>query len=164
MQGRRHLMRLPNGNRADLGTKIEDYTLNTVSGKRIAILGFAFKADTDDTRESPAIHICRMLAEERAELAIHDPQALDNAKRDLAGLAGGVEYVTDPYAAAKDAHAIAILTEWKSFASLDYERIFESMRKPAFIFDGRNILDHKKLHAIGFNVFPLGRSPLTHLE
>jgi len=55
-------------------------------------------------------------------------------------------------------------TEWKSFASLDYERIFESMRKPAFIVDGRNILDHKKLHAIGFNVFPLGRSPLTHLE
>ena len=144
--------------------RILENMFNTVSGKRIAILGFAFKADTDDTRESPAIYICRMLAEERAELAIHDPQALDNAKRDLAGLAGSIEYLTDPYAAAKDAHAIAILTEWKSFASLDYERIFESMRKPAFIFDGRNILDHKKLHAIGFNVFPLGRSPLTHLE
>lgn len=144
--------------------RVVENMFNTVSGKRIAVYGFAFKAETGDTRESPAIYICRMLADERAELAIHDPKALGNARRELAGLTSPVEFLEDPYAAAKDAHAIVLLTEWKEFAALDYERIFKGMRKPAFIFDGRNILEHKRLHGIGFNVFPLGRTPLTHLD
>jgi len=135
---------------------------HTVVGKKIAMLGFAFKADTGDTRESPGIHVARKLLEEQAVLAITDPQALDNARRDLAGLAGAVEFEPDPYRAAADAQALAVVTEWEAFKKLDYEKIFASMRKPAFVFDGRNILDHRKLFEIGFNVFPLGKPSLTH--
>ncbi len=135
---------------------------HTVVGKKIALLGFAFKADTGDTRESPGIHVARKLLEERAILAISDPQALDNARRDLAGLAGEVEYEADPYRAAAGAQALAVITEWRDFQALDYEKVFASMRKPAFVFDGRNILDHQRLFEIGFNVYPLGKPGLTH--
>ncbi len=135
---------------------------HTVVGKKIALLGFAFKADTGDTRESPGIHVARKLLEERAILAISDPQALDNARRDLAGLAGEVEYVADPYRAADGAQALVVITEWRDFQALDYEKVFASMHKPAFVFDGRNILDHQRLFEIGFNVYPLGKPSLTH--
>src|SRR5512145_3180723 len=112
---------------------------NTVAGKRIALFGAAFKANTGDTRESPALAVCRALLEERAKIVITDPHALDNARADLEELAKGVIFEPDPYAAAKNAHAIAILTEWPHFAELDYKAIHDSMVKPAFIFDGRNI-------------------------
>lgn len=135
---------------------------HTVVGKKIALLGFAFKADTGDTRESPGIYVARKLLEERAIVAVSDPQALDNARRDLAGLAGEVEYVLDPYRAAEDAQALVVITEWRDFQALDYEKVFASMRKPAFVFDGRNILDHQRLFEIGFNVYPLGKPSLTH--
>jgi UDPglucose 6-dehydrogenase len=134
---------------------------NTIAGKKITLFGFAFKADTGDTRESPAIDITRSLIEERAQVVVTDPEALDNAKKDLAG-ASGVSYVADPYEAARGAHAIAVMTEWQQFTTLDYKRIFNSMEKPAFIFDGRNILDHRKLFEIGFNVFPIGETALKH--
>ncbi len=137
---------------------------NTVAGKKIAILGFAFKADTGDTRESPAIAVCRQLLEEHAKLAIHDPKALDNAKLDLAGLPGEIAYEDCPYDSVKGAHAVVIATEWKSFKELDFEKIYQLMEKPAFIFDGRNILDHKKLFGIGFNVYPIGQKKLTHFQ
>lgn len=135
---------------------------NTVVDKRIAVFGFAFKANTGDTRESPAIYVCRQLAEERAHIVVSDPQALENARKDLAGLGDRVTYEPDPYAAAAGAHAIAVLTEWQQFRDLDYRRLHAAMVKPAFIFDGRNLLDHAHLHAIGFNVFPIGSSDLTH--
>jgi len=137
---------------------------NTVAGKKIAVFGFAFKADTGDTRESPAIYVSRMLLDEKAELAICDPEALDNAKRDLAEDKGKFEFVNDPYKCARNAHAVLILTEWNEFKKLDYRKIYASMEKPAFIFDGRNILDHKELFKIGFNVFPIGSAKLTHLK
>jgi UDPglucose 6-dehydrogenase len=137
---------------------------NTVAGKRIALFGAAFKANTNDTRESPALEVCRALLEERASIVITDPKAIDNARYDLGELAQRVTFETDPYAAAKDAHAIAILTEWSQFTQLDYEKIFASMVKPAFVFDGRNLLDHKQLYEIGFNVYPIGRPALTHLH
>ena len=85
---------------------------------------------------------------------------LASARADLEGVSGSIEFEEDPYEAAKDAHAIAILTEWDVYRTLDYRRIFDSMAKPAFVFDGRNILDHAALHAIGFNVFPIGKRPL----
>jgi UDPglucose 6-dehydrogenase len=135
---------------------------HTVVGKKIALLGFAFKANTGDTRESPGIHVARKLLEEQAVLAITDPQALENARRDLEGIPGTVEFEPDPYRAAADAQALAVITEWQAFKDLDFERIFASMRKPAFVFDGRNLLDHRRLHEIGFNVFPLGKPSLTH--
>lgn len=137
---------------------------NTLAGKKICILGFAFKADTGDTRESPAIFIANRLAEENAELVITDPNALKNAIKDLDGIEGKVSFEDDPYKAADGCDAIAVMTEWDVYKGLDFERIYESMTKPAFIFDGRNILDHQKLYYIGFNVFPIGKPALTHFE
>jgi UDPglucose 6-dehydrogenase len=137
---------------------------NTVAGKRIALFGFAFKADTGDTRESPAIDVARQLIEEHARVVISDPQALDNAKIDLACSLAAIELTEDPYLAAKGAHAIAICTEWEEYRTLDYKRIYDAMEKPSFIFDGRNILDHQALYAIGFNVYPIGRGALKHFE
>ena len=135
---------------------------NTVSNKRIAVFGFAFKADTGDTRESPAIYISNLLVGEHASLAIYDPKAIENAKLDLANTEGRIEYFEDPYEAVRGAHAIALITDWKEFTTYDYEKIFSLMEKPAFLFDGRNILDHERLYTLGFNVFPLGKPALTH--
>ena len=136
---------------------------NTVSAKKIAIFGFAFKANTGDMRESPACAVCHQLLEERAELSIYDPKALENAKIDLANAQGRINYCTSPYEAAKGAHAIAIMTEWNEFKELDYQRIFDNMEKPAFIFDGRNIVDHQYLYELGFNVYPIGKKSLVHV-
>lgn len=136
---------------------------NTVSAKKIAIFGFAFKANTGDTRESPACAVCHQLLEERAELSIYDPKALENAKIDLANAQGRINYCTSPYEAAKGAHAIAIMTEWNEFKELDYQRIFDNMEKPAFIFDGRNIVDHQYLYELGFNVYTIGKKSLVHV-
>ena len=135
---------------------------NTLADKKIAILGFAFKADTGDTRESPAIAITRQLADEHARVAICDPKALANARRDLKNCPTEIEYTNDPYAAVRGAHAIALVTDWKEFRDLDFQRIFDAMEKPAFVFDGRNLLDAKKLYEIGFNVYPLGKPALNH--
>ncbi len=135
---------------------------NTIVGKRIALFGFAFKANTSDTRESPAIFIARKLNEEKANIAITDPKALENAKLDLSELTNNVDFVENPYEAARGSHAIAVVTEWEMYRSLDWERIYKTMEKPAFVFDGRNILDHQQLYEIGFNVYPLGRTPLKH--
>jgi UDPglucose 6-dehydrogenase len=136
---------------------------NTVAGKRIALFGAAFKANTSDTRESPALAVCRALLEEKADIVMTDPHALENACQDLQDLGARVTYEPDPYEAAKGAHAIAVLTEWPQYAQLDYERIYQSMIKPAFVFDGRNLLDHKKLYQLGFNVYPIGKPALTRL-
>ena len=135
---------------------------NTLAGKKITLFGFAFKANTGDTRESPAIYVTRRLIEERAHLAITDPKALKNARIDLKGIDENVSYIDDSYEAAAKSHAIAIMTEWDLYRDLDYEEIFKSMIKPAFIFDGRNIVDHKRLFEIGFNVYPIGKPALTH--
>ena len=147
---------------------------NTVSDKKIAIWGFAFKKDTNDTRESAAIHVCRDLLEERARLVIYDPRVPESQIRSelelmFADSVGGlsdkhrklietnVTVVGDVYAAAIEAHAIAVLTEWDEFKSVDLSRVFQGMRQPAFIFDGRNILDRDNLVKIGFEVHSIGR-------
>ncbi len=137
---------------------------NTISGKRVALFGFAFKANTGDTRESAAIRVCRHLLAEQAEVVISDPQALDNARKDLKDMAGAIRFEPDPYLASSGTHALAVLTEWDVYKSLDYHRIFAAMEKPAFIFDGRNLLDHKALYKIGFNVYPIGKPPRTHFQ
>jgi UDPglucose 6-dehydrogenase len=144
--------------------KIVEKMFTTISEKKIALFGFAFKADTGDTRESPAIYISKWLLEEKARLAIFDPKAISNAKTDLKDEKGSITYYTDPYEAVKGAHAIAVITDWKVFKTYDYKKIFSLMEKPSFIFDGRNILDHKGLYEIGFNVYPLGKPELTHLS
>jgi UDPglucose 6-dehydrogenase len=137
---------------------------NTVAGKRIALFGFAFKANTGDTRESPALGIARGLLAERATVVITDPKALDHAREDLADVADGdrIVFEPDPYAAADGAAAIAVMTEWKLYGELDYARIFASMSQPAFIFDGRNILDRRRIFDLGFNVYSIGKPALKH--
>lgn len=135
---------------------------NTLAGKRICLFGFAFKANTGDTRESPGIRIARKLAEERAELVITDPEALDSARKDLEDIADRIRFEPDPYRAAEGCDAIALITEWPQYLRLDYRRIFDLMTRPAFLFDGRNLLDHRQLFTIGFNVFSIGKPALTH--
>ena len=137
---------------------------NTLAGKKICLFGFSFKANTGDTRESPAIFIAKRLIEEKAELVITDPKALKNAMIDLDGIDGKISYVEDPYDGSAGCDAIAVMTEWDIYADLDFQKIYQSMAKPAFIFDGRNILDHKGLFEIGFNVFPIGKPGLTHFQ
>ena len=139
---------------------------NTVSNKRIALLGFAFKKDTNDTRESAAIFIARDLLEEQANLSIYDPQVpSDHIHADiLDGQSGAhprVEIAESAYAACEGAHCVAILTEWDAFKELDWQRIYGSMLKPAFIFDGRNILNLDQLKAIGFKTFGIGKGNVS---
>jgi len=147
---------------ANFVSKMVSTMFNTIAGKRIALFGVAFKANTSDTRESPALTVCKALLEERAQVVITDPYALDNARKDLSHTDGEIIFETDPYNAARNSHALAILTEWDQFTKLDYKKIFDSMIHPAFIFDGRNILDHTALFNIGFNVIPTGKPPKIH--
>lgn len=130
---------------------------NTIAGKKIAVFGFAFKANTGDTRESPANLVVRDLLAEHAHPVVTDPKAIHDAKRDLADVLDQVTFEEDPYKAAKDAHAVVICTEWKCFTELDWKRIYKSMAKPAFIFDGRNILNANALREIGFEVSCIGK-------
>jgi UDPglucose 6-dehydrogenase len=130
---------------------------NTLANKKLAIFGFAFKANTSDTRESPAIAITKMLAEERAQIVITDPKALGHVAEDLGELAVKIKTTTDPYAAAKDADAIILLTDWEEYKALDYKRLYAGMRKPAFLFDGRNMLPHAQLRKLGFEVKAVGK-------
>lgn len=135
---------------------------NTLAGKRIAVFGFAFKSNTGDTRESPAIRICQELLAEQSLICVTDPQALDGA-RQLLGASERVTFEPDPYEAADGAHAIALLTDWAEYRKLDYRRIHAAMERPAFLFDGRNLLDPEDLHQIGFNVYAIGRPDRTNL-
>jgi len=139
---------------------------NTVSGKRIAIFGFAFKKDTNDTRESPAIQVCRDLVEEQAQIAVYDPKVtrqqvfggLDQPELLPDGKPNPrVMFAADAYEAAAGAHAVVILTEWDEFRKLDFKRIHDGMMKPAFLFDGRNILDLAAMRAIGFTARGIGK-------
>jgi len=138
---------------------------NTVSGKKIAFLGWAFKKDTNDTRESAAIYVADELLNEQAKIRVYDPKVKeDKIFGDLDHLntrspAENKKYIKvfeDPYRACERAHAIAILTEWDEFKDYDWQRIYDNMLKPAKIFDGRNILDAEKLRAIGFKVKSIG--------
>ncbi len=134
---------------------------NTAADKRIAVFGFAFKKDTNDTRESPAIAVCRQLLEERARVVVYDPKVPPAQIRSV--VAGGgaddplLSVASSPYEAAAGAYAIAVVTEWDEFKSLDFQKIYASMAKPASIFDGRNILDLKSLSAIGFKAHAIGK-------
>ncbi|NBD39053.1 MAG: nucleotide sugar dehydrogenase [Verrucomicrobia bacterium] len=142
--------------------RIVDTLFNTVAGKRIAVLGFAFKKDTNDTRESAAIYVCRDLLIEGAELAIFDPKVeAEQIYRDLGREPGDaqIRIEPDPESAATGAHALALLTEWDAFRSdqLDYRRLHAVMEKPAFLFDGRNLLDLAEIRRIGFEAHGIGK-------
>ena len=150
-------------------SKIVKSMFNTVTGKRIAIFGFAFKKDTGDTRETAAAFVMKDLLDERASLAVYDPQVtreqmmeefhytLSLSPATLPSMNDLIVTEQSAVAAATGAHAIALLTEWDEFATLDYKQIYSVMSKPAFIFDGRNILDHQALREIGFEVYAIGK-------
>lgn len=140
---------------------------NTVSGKKIAFLGWAFKKDTNDTRESAAIYVADYLLNEQANISVFDPQVKENkVLADLNYLESrssdlnkkGITVVEDPYEACRGAHAIAILTEWDEFKTYDWQKIYDNMQKPAFVFDGRNILDSEKMISYGFIFQSVGSS------
>ncbi|WP_158960399.1 UDP-glucose 6-dehydrogenase [Myroides fluvii] len=139
---------------------------NTVNDKKIAFLGWAFKKDTNDTRESAAIYVANDLIEEEAQIHVYDPKVTGmQMLSDLDYLAtrqpeANRQHLTahqDPYDALAGAHGIAVLTEWDEFITYDWQRIYEHMQKPAFVFDGRNILDREALEQIGFEVYTIGR-------
>lgn len=139
---------------------------NTVSGKKIGILGWAFKKDTNDTRESAAIYVADHLLNEQANIAVYDPKVSnEKIQSDLSYLNTRseeennklVKATQNPYEALKDAHAVAIMTEWDEFKTYDWEKIYTKMKKPAFIFDGRNILDKSEMEKIGFEYCAIGQ-------
>ncbi|SCV67837.1 BQ2448_5448 [Microbotryum intermedium] len=140
---------------------------STVTAKPLCCLGFAFKKDTGDTRESPAATVCKHLLEEQAKLTIYDPKVpeaqiwLDltqpGVHDDKAALQKQVTICNSAMEAALGAEGIIVCTEWDEFKTLDWSAVYDSMKKPAFVFDGRGILDADKLRAIGFQVFVIGR-------
>lgn len=134
---------------------------NTVADKKIAVLGFAFKKDTNDTRESAAIAVCRDLLAEQARVTVYDPKVpADEIRRDVLGPDADnarLSIATSAYEAVADAHAVAVLTEWDEFKQLDFAKIYAAMSKPAFVFDGRNILNLAELTQLGFRAHGIGK-------
>ncbi|MCG8412185.1 MAG: nucleotide sugar dehydrogenase, partial [Bacteroidales bacterium] len=139
---------------------------NTVSDKKIAFLGWAFKKDTNDTRETAAMYVADILMEDKAKIAVFDPKVKQSQiHTDLNYLNTRTEeenntllqIENNPYEACKDAHAVAVLTEWDEFVDYDWQKIYDNMMKPAFVFDGRNILNREKLEEIGFKYYGIGK-------
>lgn len=155
-----HVIKMNDWQKHRFAERVVRTLFNTVTGKRIAILGFAFKKDTNDTRESAAIYVCKDLLEERAHLAIYDPKVKPTQIRTDLGIpedSQNITFATSAEEAAKGAHALLVLTEWDEFKTLDFEKIYQNMLKPAWIFDGRNILDRPKLEQVGFKVYSIGK-------
>ncbi|MDT0644248.1 nucleotide sugar dehydrogenase [Zunongwangia sp. F363] len=138
---------------------------NTVSGKKIAVLGWAFKKDTNDTRESAAIYVADYLLNEHAEIVVYDPTVKEEqvyADLDYLNTRSSEEnrskvtVVKDAYVACEEAHAVAVLTEWDEFKELDWQTVYRNMLKPAFLFDGRRLLDRKTKEEVGFEYYAIG--------
>ncbi len=156
-----HVVQMNDYQKKRFASRIVRTLFNTVADKKIAVLGFAFKKDTNDTRESAAINVCRDLLAEHANVVVYDPKVpADEIRNDVLGKGGTsprLTIVQSAYEAAQGAHAIAIVTEWDEFKTLDYAKIYASMPKPAFLFDGRNIVDLPKLRALGFRAYGIGK-------
>merc|ERR1712166_1408572 len=147
---------------------------NTISGKKIAMFGFAFKKDTGDTRETSSMYVARELLQEQCLLTIQDEQVTESLIReDVAQVCSDLDIKPDldkllttcecPYEAAADAHAVLICTEWDQYKTLDYQRIFDSMKRPAHIFDGRRMVCSAKMNDIGFKTYVIGEPDLVRL-
>ncbi len=170
------VVRMNDYQRSRFAARIVRTMFNTVSDKQIAIWGFAFKKDTNDTRESAAIYVCRDLLRERARLVIYDPQVAESQIRkdleqvfrspetgeistlDRQILDERIRIVPSAHEAASGAHAIAVMTEWQELRQADFAAIRSQMETPAFVFDGRNLLDHQALIELGFEVHAIGKA------
>ena len=157
------VIKMNNYQKRRFAMKIVSSMFNTVSGKRLAVLGFAFKKNTSDIRFSASIDVCKTLLAEKAVLCVHDPrvssEAIGLSFTDDAGAEKLLTIEADPYMALQGAHAIVVLTEWDQFTRLDFRRVYAAMQRPAFVFDGHNLLDHAALRDIGFVVFGIGKPP-----
>jgi len=154
------VVRMNDWQKSRFAARIVHDLFNTVSGKRIAVLGFAFKKDTNDTRETAAIAVCRDLLAEGATVVVYDPKVSPaEIRKDVLGVEvnPNLEIAGSALEASANTHAIAVLTEWDEFKTLDFEAILKVMHKPAFVFDGRNILPHQKLSELGFRVHAIGK-------
>lgn len=129
-----------------------------VQGKTLAVLGLAFKPDTDDLREAPSLRIIEALSNERASLRLYDPQAMAGAKLIVRAQPGRIDYCSSPYEAASGAHALLILTEWGEFQTLDLRKAAAVMEMPVLI-DGRNIYSPLAARQSGFEYYCMGREP-----
>jgi len=127
----------------------------TLRGKRLGVLGLAFKGGTDDIRESPALLLVQELLREGCKVCAYDPAAMERARE---AVGNGMEYASNPYDAAKGCDAVLILTEWEEFAALDLERLREAVKYP-IILDGRNLYEPEKMTAHGFSYYSVGRPP-----
>ncbi len=138
--------------RERLTAKIINAFNNDIQGKTIGILGLSFKPNTDDIRESPALYIIQTLLNKKALIKVYDPAAMENTKN----IFPNITYCSDPYSVAKDADALAIVTEWNQFRNLDIEKI-KNIMKSNFFFDFRNIYEPQKMKQLGFKYFSVGR-------
>jgi UDPglucose 6-dehydrogenase len=153
--------------------RIQHALFNTVKGKKIAFWGWAFKKDTNDTRESAAIYVADQLIAEGAEIVVYDPKVSltrmyvdlqtlweyrGETEKEINGKLAKLHSVDSAEAACTKAHALAVITEWDVFQTQDFETIFNQMEKPAFVFDGRKILNHKQLQSIGFTAYEIGKA------
>lgn len=157
---------LNNHQKRRFANKIVSTLFNTVSGKEIAFLGWAFKKDTNDTRESAAIYVADDLIEEQANIRVFDPKVTEQQmladldylnSRNSEENSKALKAYKNPYEALSGVHAIAVMTEWDEFTTYDWQKIYTEMAKPAFVFDGRNVLDSKSLEEIGFEVYSIGK-------
>lgn len=159
------VVRMNDWQKSRFSTKIVNTLFNTVRDKRIAVWGFAFKKDTNDTRESASIYICRDLMQEGAQIALYDPRVpveLIHQELEYAGVSREVieqqlTICSSCEEASEGAHGVAVLTEWDEFKEVDFARVYQEMYKPAFLFDGRDIVDHAGLRKIGFDVYAIGK-------
>ena len=155
-------------------SRIQQALFNTVNGKKIAFWGWAFKKDTNDTRESAAIYVADQLLSEGAEIVVYDPKVslsrmqMDlqtlweyrgETETDIKGKLAKLQSVDSAVAACTKAHALAVITEWDVFQTQDFETIYTQMEKPAFVFDGRKILNYNQLQSIGFTAYEIGKAP-----
>ncbi|RLN56462.1 hypothetical protein BBJ29_009292 [Phytophthora kernoviae] len=171
----RHVVTMNEYQKTRFATTMIRRMFNTVTNKKICIFGFAFKKDTGDVRETPAATIVKYLLEEKANVAVYDPQVkIEDMMHELEYQGVNttnhpmmdklLKVYNDPYEAAEGAHAIAALTEWDEFKTLDYEKVYAGMTKPAFFFDGRNILPHEKIAQLGAKVYVIGRAEVISGE
>jgi len=145
--------------RAEIFLKKVRQAVWVLKGKKIGVLGLSFKGGTDDTRESPALRIVKVLLEEGAHLRVHDPQAMAASQQEIPPQTGRLEYCSSPYEVAREADALLILTEWEEYRELDFLRLRELMEVPVIV-DGRNLLDPEIVRAGGFEYLGMGRNPL----
>jgi UDPglucose 6-dehydrogenase len=138
--------------------QIRNFFNNDLKGKRIAIWGLAFKPNTDDIREAPALYMIKELLAAGASVATHDPEAMNNVKQ-LVG--DTITFAESQYDALNDADALIIATEWSEFRTPDFNRIGSLLKNKA-IFDGRNLFDLKQMEGLGFHYVSIGRRVITN--